>query len=105
MPRSDTQFKLGNPGRPKGSRNKLSEDFLKALHDDFQTHGAATIAEARERDPVAYVRMIAGLLPKDIKLTQPKKLIEYTNAELLAYLDEFDAKHGDGADDDTGQIH
>ena len=66
MPSSDTQFKRGKPGRPKGSRNKLSEDFLKALADDFEKHGVDTIVAARESDPVAYVRMIAGLLPKEI---------------------------------------
>jgi len=104
MPSNVTQFKPGNPGRPPGSRNKLSEDFFKALYNDFQAHGAATIAEARERDPVAYVRMIAGLLPKDIKLAQPKKLIEYTDAELLAYLVKFEAKF-DGHDDDADQAH
>ena len=104
MPSNETQFKPGNPGRPPGSRNKLSEDFLKALYNDFQAHGAATIAEARERDPVAYVKLIASLSPKDIKLTQPKKLIEYTDAEILAYLDEFDSKYG-GRDDDTNQIN
>ncbi len=79
----------GGPGRPKGSRNRLSETFLSAIWDDFQQHGAAAITEARERDAVAYVRMIAGLLPKDIELTPPKKLVEWTDAEILAKLDEF----------------
>jgi hypothetical protein len=27
-------FQPGNPGRPKGSRNKLSEDFVAALYDE-----------------------------------------------------------------------
>ena len=104
MPKCDTQFKRGNPGRPKGSRNKLSEDFFKALHNDFQAHGKATIEAARESDPVAYVRMIASLLPKDVRINE-RPLVEWTDAEIMAKLDEFDAKHGDGADDDTGQIH
>ena len=39
----------GNPaGRPRGSRNKLAEDFVAALYDDFRDHGAAAIAVCRD---------------------------------------------------------
>lgn len=59
----------GNPaGRPKGSRNKLSEDFAAALHADFQEHGAEAIARTREEHPETYVRVIASLLPKEVKV-------------------------------------
>ena len=59
----------GNPeGRKKGSRNKLGEAFLEALHDDFQAHGASTIARVREEDPTAYVKVCASLLPKELKI-------------------------------------
>lgn len=53
----------GGPGRPKGSRNALSEAFLSALHDDFKTHDAAAIEAARAEGSLGYVRMVAGLLP------------------------------------------
>lgn len=55
-------------GRPVGSRNKLGEVFLKALHEDFLDHGVETIRKARIEDPVAYIKIIASLLPKDFKL-------------------------------------
>jgi hypothetical protein len=59
----------GNPaGRPKGSRNKLSEDFLSALCADFEEHGAASIVTMRENDPSSYVKVVAGLLPKDMNV-------------------------------------
>jgi Family of unknown function (DUF5681) len=42
----------GNPaGRPKGARNKLSECFLKALADDFDTNGIAVIESVRNDRP------------------------------------------------------
>jgi hypothetical protein len=59
----------GNPaGRPRGSRNKLSEDFLSALCADFDKHGAASIVNMRENDPSGYVKVVAGLVPKDVNM-------------------------------------
>jgi hypothetical protein len=61
--------KSGNPaGRPKGSRNKLGEAFIEALHDDFMDHGAAAIVKVREEKPDQYMKVIASLLPKDVNL-------------------------------------
>lgn len=55
-----------SPGRPKGARTRLGEAFLEALMTDFETHGIDTIEKARDEDPVAYVKVIAGLLPKEL---------------------------------------
>lgn len=64
-----TQFQPGNPGRPKGSRNKLGEDFIAALYEDFQQFGAQTIAAVRAEKPEAYVKVIASILPKEVKVS------------------------------------
>ena len=69
MPSSDTQFKPGNKGRPKGVRNKISEKFLKAFALDFAKHGAAVIAQVREERPHEYLKLISHIVPKDIQLT------------------------------------
>jgi hypothetical protein len=59
----------GNPrGRPKGARNKLGEDFLTQLCDDFEAHGAAVIERVRQEDPAAYLRVIVSVLPKELKI-------------------------------------
>ena len=74
MPSSDTQFKPGNPGgpgRPKGSRSKLSEAYLKALADDFDEHGVETIVKLREERPDIYVGAIGKLMPKLLELSGP----------------------------------
>lgn len=64
-------FQPGNKigkGRPRSSRHKLSEDFLRALKNDFKEHGITAIQDCRKVDPAAYVRVIANLLPKDINI-------------------------------------
>ena len=59
-------FAAGNPGRPKGARNKLGEVFVKALLDDFEAHGVMAVQKVRENDTGTYLRVVAGLLPKQI---------------------------------------
>jgi len=60
---------VANPaGRPKGSRNKLAEDFLKALSDDFAEHGIGAIQEARKDRPAQYLQIVASLMPKDVNI-------------------------------------
>lgn len=72
----------GNPaGRPKGSRNKLQEDFLKALSADFEVHGVAAIQEMREKDTSGYVKVVASLLPKQMEINETLELIG--DAELV----------------------
>ena len=73
----------GNGGRPAGSRNKLSEAFLSALCEDFDKHGVDVIERVRTEDPAAYLRTVAGLMPKRIE-TQPAGLKEMTDDELYA---------------------
>jgi Family of unknown function (DUF5681) len=72
-------------GRPKGSKNKLSEDFIGALYVDFQDHGAAAIAACRAEKPDVYVRVIASLLPKDVNLTT-RNLDDLSDDQLMRKL-------------------
>lgn len=59
-------FRKGEGGRKPGARNKLKEAFLEAALKDFDQHGIGAIERLREEDPVAYVRMIVGLIPKEV---------------------------------------
>ncbi len=59
----------GNPkGRPKGSRNRLGTEFLEALEADFSQFGPQAIVLVRERKPDIYIRVVAGLLPKEANI-------------------------------------
>ena len=59
----------GNPkGRPKGARNRLGTQFLEALEADFNQFGPQAIAVVRECNPAVYIRVVAGLLPKEANI-------------------------------------
>jgi hypothetical protein len=58
----------GNGGRKPGSRNKLAGALVDALHDDFSQHGIAAIERVRAEDPVAYLRVICAILPKELDI-------------------------------------
>ncbi|MEN3229192.1 DUF5681 domain-containing protein [Methylorubrum rhodesianum] len=77
----------GNPaGRPKGSRNKLGEAFLTALSTDFDEHGVSAIERCRKADPVAYVKVVASLLPKELKIER-SAVEEMSDDELARLID------------------
>ena len=58
-----------NPaGRPKGARCRLQEDFLRDVQAAWETSGTAAIAAMIEDKPGEFVKMIAGLLPKEATL-------------------------------------
>jgi hypothetical protein len=67
----------GNPlGKPKGTRNKLSEDFIAAMHEDFEDNGKDAIAKVREKMPHRYLQIIASLLPKELKVDVKRDLTD-----------------------------
>jgi hypothetical protein len=86
----------GNPaGRPKGARNKLQMDFFNALSSDFKAHGANAIVNARETDPVGYVKVVASLMPKEFEVTRAMDDIsdEQLDAAIVAVRTVLAAQH------------
>ena len=53
-------------GRPRVARNRLAGELLEALADDFSTNGIAAGQKVRETDPTAYLRIVTGLMPKEV---------------------------------------
>ena len=79
----------GNPaGRPKGSRNKLAEDFIADLHESWQTHGKTAIERCVAERPDMYLKIVAGLLPKDVNL-KVSNLDDLTDEQLLNKLNSL----------------
>ena len=63
------KFKPGNPGRPKGARNRLAQSFLETLAADFEQYGMEAVEKLRADNPAAYANVIAKLMPKLMELT------------------------------------
>ncbi len=51
-----------------GARNRLAETFLEDLYRDWQEHGTQTIETVRESDPGTYLKIVAGLIPREMQL-------------------------------------
>ena len=62
------RFVSGNNGggRPKGSRNKLTTEFLDDLYAKWQQHGPDVLERVIRDDPAAFLRTVAQILPKEI---------------------------------------
>ena len=76
----------------------MSEAFLSAVCQDFEAHGMEAIEAARVSDPIGYVRVIAGLLPKKIEVAST--VAEMTDEELQAIIRQ-ELRGDDMADDDA----
>ncbi len=87
------RFQAGNRGggRPKGARNKLGEAFLEELARDFNEHGPAAIVACREQRPTEYLKIVAGLLPKELLLRKDlgEDMSDEELADVLEVLKEF----------------
>ena len=80
----------GNPaGRPKGSRNKLCQDFCSDLYEDWLAHGKQVFADVRAKSPEVYLKVVASLVPRHFTLESG--ISEMTDEQLLQRIKELTA--------------
>lgn len=89
-PPVEHQFKPGNPGRPKGARNKLGEQFLEDLYADWKAHGVATLETVRLEKPDQYLKVVASILPKDLNVNI-NQMDDLTDEQLIQRIRSLDA--------------
>ena len=80
----------GGPGRPMGSRNKLSEHFLCDFQEDWEQHGQEIFQIMREKFPESYFQSVVNLAQVHrVELGQPKEFDKpRTKEEALAQFEE-----------------
>ena len=85
-----TRFSADNPGRAKqkGARDRLSAAFLTDFADDYEANGKAVIETVRDRDPIAYMRIAAALLPTKVEITE-NPLDCLSDEQLDPYMEEM----------------
>lgn len=81
-----TQFQEGNTGRPKGSRNRFSEAFIKDFLADWEENGLAALKACRAVDVAAYINAAVKIIPKEFNLNSNNE------AELEKFLERYDDK-------------
>lgn len=92
-PPVEYQFKPGNPGRPKGARNKLGEAFLYDMLADWEKHGGKVIARVREEKPEAYLKTVASILPQQMNV-KVEPFEEMTDEQLRRHAERLLAELG-----------
>jgi Family of unknown function (DUF5681) len=80
----------GNPaGRPRGSRNALSEEVICALLRDFRQHGQKAVAQVRLRQPAAYLKVLALLVPREHKVELTNTYEGLSTEQIEVYIREI----------------
>lgn len=73
------------PGRPKGSRPKLAEDFIADLHAAWLDKGISVIEAVIAEKPADFLKVVAGVIPKEVKIDR-SAVEDIPDAELSDYL-------------------
>lgn len=65
------RFVTGNigGGRPKGSRNKLTTEFLDDLLSEWQRSGQSALSLMAKTDPSGFVKVVANIIPAKLEAT------------------------------------
>ena len=73
-------------GRPRGSRNKLSEDFFRDLCRAWETYGQSALMTVAWTHPVEFVRLVASLMPRELEATTTPVAERMSDAQLEAII-------------------
>ena len=81
------RFKRAISGWPTSRLPAIAgNDFIAAVHADWQSHGAAVPDSVRKTNPAAYFRTVASLVPREILLDTRSDLSHLSDEELETQL-------------------
>jgi hypothetical protein len=80
----------GNPaGRKPGDRNKFGAQFIADFYADWLQHGADAIEKLRLKSPKDYVKVAAGLLPRELHVKAASIVEGWNEDEIKAALEHI----------------
>jgi hypothetical protein len=83
----------GNPaGRPRGTRNQLTEAVVCALLRDFRLHGQKAIARVRRENPSVYLRVLGMLVPREARVEHVDPITQLSDEMLETLLVEMQGR-------------
>ena len=83
----------GGPGRPPGSRNRLTEDFVGDLHAAWLERGREAIDRVIDERPEAFLGIVAKTIDvRRVELGQPGEFSRLPNKQ--AILDKLEQQAG-----------
>jgi hypothetical protein len=75
----------GGPGRPAGSRNRLTEDFLGDLHAAWQEHGREAINRVIDERPEMFLTIVARTIDvRRVEVGHPGEFSQLHNKQAIA---------------------
>src|SRR5262249_17777373 len=76
--RKDTRWKPGQSGnlagRPLGTRNRFSENFVSDVAAVWQDRGRGILEKMAQDEPARFAELCGRLIPKDVSLTISERL-------------------------------
>lgn len=76
----------GNPnGRPRNSRNRITEAFLRDFEEEWRKSGATALSTLAVDHPDKFAQIAASLLPKQVEVERPME--QLADEELGAALE------------------
>jgi hypothetical protein len=97
-------FKQGVSGNPHGnrhhSRHLLNQEFIQALLLHFREHGKKAIEKVAREQPAAYMKILALLVPREMKIEHIDRVKGLSDEQLeamISHLEERIARRTDQA--------
>jgi hypothetical protein len=95
------QFQLGHTGsggRPRGSRNKLTEALLHDVVGAWQKHGAIVLEKLAVEDPATFAKVASNLVPRNYEIDIDAHGAFSRCETVNEVIDVLIADHGDPAE-------
>jgi hypothetical protein len=88
-------------GNKHHSRHLLNQEFIQALLLHFRNEGKRAIERVAREQPASYVKILALLVPREMKIEQTNRITGLSDEQLdamIAHLEESIARRAAGGD-------